>query len=149
MTKNIQDQPAKKQKSPVWDTFEKIFDEENKQIEHFYYCSKCKIVINVNITKNGTNALRRHKCVLFENRTSNQQLITSFRTPKQIDPRDKKKLKHASYNYIVQDTRPMSSIEGIGLIGLMVECTGIGAKYVKMTNNEMSEALPTEKTVSS
>lgn len=48
--------------SVVWTVFDEIFDEEDKLVEHFLYCTKCEIIKHIRSTATTTQLLR-HPCV--------------------------------------------------------------------------------------
>lgn len=79
---------AKRFKSDIWNTFNRIYGADDKEIKNFYYCVTCKSVFHADINKSGTNALRRHKCVTLNQSTK----ITSFltKTSKKIEEKHKK-----------------------------------------------------------
>lgn len=153
-TKLVGAQLSKKHKSNVWDKFEHIYDEGDRVIKNHYCCCQCKTIIAVNIGRDGNNSLRRHKCVILSESNRNQSLITSHCVRSGsaevfIDAADKKKVKQSSYNFIVNDVRPFQTISGEGLAGLLAIFTFIGAKYGKLTPEQVTELLPHRITVSS
>lgn len=49
--------------SPVYNIIHVIYDvRTNERVLHWYFCSKCSKIINVNLTRNGNSQLTRHKC---------------------------------------------------------------------------------------
>lgn len=49
-------------KAKVYEVFWLVYDNNDKVVLHYYVCSKCNVLIYVNLSKNGNSKLRRHKC---------------------------------------------------------------------------------------
>lgn len=146
-TKSAEEHQSKRLKSSVWSVFHHIFDENDKVIQHHYCCSKCKDVIIVDIAKHGNNPMKRHRCAV-EKREPNQPSISSFCNSTNVRSIDKQKLRRSAYNYIVQDVRPISSIEGAGLANLISDFTKFAIRYGQLTAEQVSNFLPSKKSVS-
>lgn len=149
-TKKFDQKLSKKVKSHVWETLEYVYDEQNVVLKDFYFCPDCKAVFYTNIAKSGTNSLRRHSCVSKKPDPS-QPLISGFseRNASDISPTDKKKIKQAACNFVVQDVRPMNIVHGLGLANLIAVFISIAQRYGKLKSEDILRLLPHQTTVNS
>lgn len=127
----------------TWAKWRMIFDEADQLLKHFYFCDSCSAIYNVNITNSG-KCLKNHamECKTTEN---GEDRIQNHFSPI-FQPNKKKKISidhrnsvmQSSMNYIVNDMRPISSLNGDGLNSLLSKMTFIGAKYGGMNEKELA-----------
>lgn len=142
----------KRFKSSIWDKFENIIDENQKEISGFVVCKYCKIVHKYDSAKLGTRHLLRHNCVESCNAGYRLETLDEFvEKPEKvrlISEFDKKSVKHGCLRFVVKDTRPMYAVEGEGLANLLSTFTSIGQKYGKLSPDEVSKLVMHPTTVS-
>lgn len=134
----------------TWDIMRFIYDDSEKVLPDFFFCSRCAKIFNLKLCDNG-KTLKRHaeKCAMREK-------ITEFFVPEMTQPQnkkiklvDKQLMKDAAMEFLIRDTRPISSISGEGLCTLISKATYIGAKYGHLTTDaiEKTNLLPSRQTV--
>lgn len=119
--------------SPVWATFEEIFEKETKET-HFVSCSLCKGIVNK--PDSNTNTMRRHRCM-------KEKAKKKFN----VLPEDRTGVKVAAAKYCIKDMRPAWSVELDGLLDLCTECMHFGQKYRKATREDLADTFPCRNTV--
>lgn len=120
-------------------------------IENFVFCSVCKKIFCYS-SRDGTTRIVRHKKEHEENsndNANNNSIRSHFvRTNKRIfSENDKNDVKKAATEFVVRDTRPFHALKGDGLIQLLVMFSVIGAKYGKLSDEEVIDILPSPTTV--
>lgn len=124
-----------------------IYDDNDNHIVDYVACFKCKDVIYYN-TDNGTAPLIRH--FKDKHKPGPNNTIDSFlqRPIKNFSSFDKDKVKSAATDFVVKDCRPFEAISGNGLINLLIFFTQVGHKYGPLTQEDVTEILPSPQTVS-
>lgn len=141
---------AKYTQRVTWSLMRQIYDESNELLLDFFFCSNCAKIYNLKLCNNG-KTLKRHveKCSVREQ-------ITDFFVPemtqqqsKKIKIADKHLVKDAAMEFIIKDLRPVSSINGAGMLTFVSKITYIGAKYGHLTPEAIENAklLPSRFTV--
>lgn len=141
----------KRFKSTIWEKFENILNEKGKQVPDAVICKFCKKVLRYDSLKLGTGHLRRHNCAESFNASYRSECIDNFmENPEKIrrvgDP-DKQLVKNGCLRFVVKDIRPISAIEGDGLINLLSTFTTIGKKHGSLSPTEVAQILPHPTTV--
>lgn len=134
----------------TWSLFRLIFDEDEKQIEDHYFCSRCRTIYNLKLSQSG-QSLKRHaeKCKV-------PSIITDFFVPEmqpakrsKIIKEDKALVREAAIKFVVKDMRPVSSVNGEGMTALLSRMTYIGAKYGHISEESMlqTKLIPSRQSV--
>lgn len=142
----------KKHKATTWTVMRYIYDDCDKIIPDFYFCSKCHSIFKLNLRDSG-KSLKNH----VENNCYGREAgIDAFFVP-EYQPEKKRKLavddkisvRDAAIGYVIQDMRPVSSLNGKGMISLMSKMTFIGAKYGYLNEDAIADVklVPSRQTV--
>lgn len=137
----------------TWSLFRLIFDENDKQIEDHFFCSRCRTIYNLKLSKSG-QCLKRHaeKCVV----PSGSSTINDFFVPElrpanrlKIVKEDKAMVREAAIKFVVKDMRTVSSVNGEGMAALLSKMTYIGAKYGHISEEALPQTnlIPSRQTV--
>lgn len=147
-------EPADKKKYSqelTWTVFRLVYDENDKILQDYYFCSRCHEIYHLNLSTSG-ECLKRHAAKCVQPATTSK--ITDFLVPefeaakrRKIKPEDRKLVRDASIEFVVKDMRPISSINGEGMASLMSKMTHIGAKYGHITADTISSILPSRQSV--
>lgn len=124
-----------KSKSIIWTIFYRIQKEDGSMVEDKVYCQGCNNIFKYN--KQHTSNLAKHKCV--HSKPHNDD-------PIQINSEDRNACVETFMNFIVEDCRPFSSVEGKGFRKMIEKCVQMGAKYG--ANIDFEQLIPTAKTLS-
>lgn len=126
-----------------------IYDENDKLLQDYYYCSKCAKIYCLKLSDNS-KTLKRHaeKCIITEQ-------ITDHFVPEMVQPRkkikiaDEKLVKDAAMEFIIRDLRPISSNNGDGMRAFCTRMTYVGAKYGFLAPEAIEELklLPSRQTI--
>lgn len=140
---------AKYTQKVTWSLMHLIYDESNEILPDFFYCSNCAKIYNLKLCNTG-KTLKRHveKCSVRERITN--FFIPEFRQErKKIKLADKSLVKDAAMEFIIRDARPISSINGDGMLAFISKMTYIGATYGHLTPEAINESklLPSRYTV--
>lgn len=125
-------------RSCVWNVFYAIVNENDEEVDQFYYCIKCHEIKYRHGSEGTTTQLLRHRCV------------TENTTRKSIEPIDTvfiEKLKEAAAKFVCLDLRPMYALEGDGIRELFMAGFKMGKRYPKMSVENLMEHFPTRKSV--
>lgn len=144
----------KKYSSEVtWTAMRLIFDGENNQIQDFFYCSKCQKVFNLSL-RNCGQILKRHvekTCNPIAAGGIDDYFTREFQPTKKkkLTQDDKILIRNASVACIINDMRPISSLNGDGMTSLLSKMTYIGNKYGNFTEETMKliKIVPSRQTV--
>ena len=137
---------ASSSKSNAWRDFELIF-EETGAYSGFAKCKVCKKSLKHHRETSGTTHLRSHiaACKSAQvRRQNNSGIFKFFPKKKELPQHAKEKLCDAVIDFVAEDLRPLSSVEGKGLLKLVDACIDLGAQYGKV---EASNVLPSRYTV--
>lgn len=138
---------AKYTQTLTWSLMHLIYDESDDILPDFFFCSKCAKIYNLKLCNNG-KTLKRHveKCSI-------QEKITDFFVPefgpksKKIKLADKQLVKDAAMELIIRDARPLSTVNGSGMLAFASKMTYIGATYGHLTPESIDKLLPSRQTV--
>lgn len=143
---------ARYKSEETWSKWRFIYDESNKVLKDYYYCSWCEAIYKINIANSG-KCLKRHavECSAKDNNSMDEHFFKSFNAAKKrkIAAEDRTAVKMASMDFVVGDMRPIYSIDGDGLNKLLAQMTSIGAKYGEMSVEDSgdSKLIPSRFTV--
>lgn len=145
----------KYKQTDTWAKWRMIFDEADHLMKDYYYCSCCSAIYNVNITNSG-KCLKIHAMECVPIAKENDRIDTHFSSTyhpnkkRKILIEDRKSITQAAINFVVNDLRPICSVEGDGLNNLLSKMTFIGVKYGAMSvkDLEASRLIPSRQTVS-
>lgn len=137
----------------TWKLFRFIFDENDVLLADHFICSQCYAIYNLNLSKSG-QSLKRHaeKCVVPTGSTT----ISNFFLPElhatkrsKFDKEDREIVRDAAIRFVVKDMRPVSSINGEGMMTLLSKMTYIGAKYGYISEERLPDTklIPSRQTV--
>lgn len=138
----------------TWSAMRLIFDEEDNEVQNFFYCSKCEQIFNL-ILRNSGQCLKRHvekTCISTVAGPLDEFFVREFQPAKnkKISREDKTMIRSAAVGYIIKDMRPISSFNGDGMASLLSAVTYIGNKYGHIPEKamEMTKLIPSRHTVS-
>lgn len=138
----------------TWTTMRLIFDEEENQVQDFFYCSRCHKIFNLNLRNSG-QSLKRHvekNCNPIAAGGIDEFFIREFEPAKKkkVSQDDKMMIRSAAVGYIIKDMRPISSLNGDGLTTLLSAMTYAGNKYGHIPEMAMNatKLIPSRQTVS-
>lgn len=145
----------KKFKSEItWKTMRLVFDEEENQVQDFFYCSKCHKIFNLSLRNSG-QCLKRHvekACNPIAAGGIDEFFVREFDAAKKkkISKDDKMMIRNAAVEYIIKDMRPVCSLSGDGLRTLLSKMTYIGNKYGHVPEEALDtiKLIPSRQTVS-
>lgn len=107
----------------TWTAMRLIFDENNTQVQDFFYCSKCHKIFNLSLRNSG-QSLKRHVEKTCQPIAANgieyffaREFIPSKK--KKITHEDKQMVRLAALDYIIGDMRTISSLNGDGMTSLL------------------------------
>lgn len=144
---------TKKHKATTWKTMRYVYDECEQIIPDFYFCSKCQMIFNL-ILRDSGKCLKLH---VDNNCYGREAGIDAFFAPeyqpvkkRKIAVDDKMSVRDAAIAFVVQDMRPINSLNGEGMTSLLSKMTFIGAKYGALTEEAIAELkiIPSRQTVS-
>ena len=141
-------------KSDVWKSIaivaepEKNIGTENatsKKKLNFVACKKCLKCFKYDSHKTGTSHLKRHveHCISSTSQSSGRQLKLPFKNCG-VARQAKSDALNAAVSVVVKDLRPFSVFDGEGMKEFAQTCIDIGAKYGKLT---VEEVLPSRNTI--
>lgn len=122
-------------RSKIWDIFGQIENDEGRLIDGVVICEKCNHILKYNGKQ--TSNLIRHKCYVVRN--SNVAL-------KKVSNADKECFLLACSQWVVQDCRPFSIVDGEGFKKVVESLLNIGTKYGN--NLDVSDMVPNSRTIS-
>ena len=134
-------------RSDVWRDFSLVFEEAKGVYSGFVTCLNCSKSLKHDRKTSGTTHLRRHAaaCKSTVSKERCNSSIAKFFAKKKVFPeRAKEKLSDAVVDFVADDLRPVSAVEGRGLRKLVDACIDIGTQYGKV---EASNVLPSGFTV--
>lgn len=105
-------------KSTVWKTFS-ILMYKNTEVKNVVVCNKCKKIFQYN-SKSGGSHLKRHDVICHKSKNlgnisdSCDKPTLSHLLKRKVNVEDVKLTNIAAINFICQDVRPLSIIEGKG-----------------------------------
>lgn len=144
---------VKKHKATTWKTMKYIYDECEQIIPDFFFCSKCHIIFNLKLRDSG-KTLKSH----VDNNCHGQTAgIDAYFAPeyqpakfRKITVSDKVSVRDAAVGFVIQDMRPISSLNGESMTSFISKMTFIGAKYGFLTEEAITELklVPSRQTVS-
>lgn len=122
-------------KSVIWSVFSEIKKEDGLILEGKIYCKVCQKLFK--FANRQTSNLIKHKCVHAQPNDID---------PVQINTEDRNSCFQSFLDFIIEDCRPFSIVEGSGFKKLIAKCVKIGAKYGE--NVDVEHLIPSEKTLS-
>lgn len=122
-------------KSIMWSVFSEIEKVDGSILEGKVYCQVCKKIFK--FTKRQTSNLIKHKCVHSEPQDIG---------PIQVNSDDQNACFKLFVDFIVEDCRAFSTVEGTGFRKLIAKCIKIGAKYGE--NVDLEHLIPSARTLS-
>lgn len=125
----------KPNKSKVWDIFSQIENHDSTVIDGVVICGKCNTILKYNGKQ--TSNLIRHRC--YKEKDSNVPLI-------KVSTADKENFLTACAEWVVQDCRPFSIVDGEGFKKVLQSTLNIGKKYVN--HLDISDMIPDSRTIS-
>lgn len=132
----------KKHTATTWTSMRHIYDESEQVFPDFYYCSKCHIIFKLELRDSG-KTLKAH---VDSNCAGRAAVIDNFFAPeyqptkkRKISVDDKVSVRDAAIAYVIQDMRPISSLNGDGMTSLLSKMTFIGARYGAFTEDAISQ----------
>lgn len=144
---------AKKHTATTWKFMKYIYDESEQILPDFFHCSKCHMIFNLKLRDSG-KVLKNHVDKDCNGRATG---IEAYFVPehhpmrrRKICVEDKIGVREAGLAFVIQDMRPISSLNGEGLASLLSKFTYIGAKYGALTGEALNELklIPSRQTVS-
>lgn len=123
-------------RSPAWNCFHEIFDDEDKLVKHFTYCTKCQTVKYCRI--GSTTQLLRHTCVA--------QTIPSSEEMK-IERTDFENIKKAAAKFVCLDLRPYNAVECPGFYEIVMAGVKLGQKYPNLSKSDLLNNFPKRKAI--
>ena len=120
--------------SGVWKSFDYLAkcDAEGKVIEHikgYVICKICKSILSYDSKLSGTSHLKRHEDNHAQKTfNSNGPSINQY-LKKEVPQEAKKKVTKSLVEFVVEDLRNFSVVEGTGFIKFANTLIGVGAKY--------------------
>lgn len=134
--------------STVWNQFHQIFDTKiDSDIEGWYLCTLCNEPVENKFSGSTTLFHRHNKNCAGKN--GQRKIGTFFNFPEKTKVSQKHitQLKEASVQYICDDLRPYSAVEGSGLFKLI--CTGVelAKSYPMITPEDIARILPSRRSV--
>lgn len=133
----------RKVSSQVWNQFHQIFKiENNNDIKNWFICLLCHEAV-LNKYSGTTTVFHRHilkHCLKKVGQNSEEISRTNVCT-KHISA-----LKEAATQYVCDDLRPYSAIEGSGLFQLMYAALELGKSYATMTAVDLKRIVPSRQT---
>lgn len=115
----------KYKQTDTWAKWRMIYDEADQLMKDYYYCSCCSAIYNVNISNSG-KCLKIHAMECVPIAKENDRIDTHFSSTyhpnkkRKILIEDRKSITQAALNFVVNDLRPICSMEGDGLNNLSV-----------------------------
>lgn len=125
----------KNTKSKIWKIFSLIQNENNEVINGFVHCENCNHLFKYNGKQ--TSNLIRHKCYVQQNSSPEFKQVSSL---------DKEEFINVCTQWIVEDCRPFSAVDGTGFRKLAQALISIGAKYGN--NADLLDLIPDPTTIS-
>lgn len=122
-------------RSKIWEIFSQIEKDNGKVMDGVVLCEKCKGIFKFNGKQ--TSNLIRHKCYAERNR----DVIL-----KNVGSEDKEKFLVACSQWVVEDCRPFSIVDGDGFKKIVQSLLDIGTKYGNTV--DISNMVPDSRTVS-
>lgn len=122
-------------KSVIWNVFSEIQKEDGSILEGRVFCQGCRQLFK--FTKRQTSNLIKHKCVHSQPRDT---------SPIQVNTEDKNACFEIFMNFVIEDCRPFSTVEGIGFRKMIAKILKIGAKYGE--NVDLDNLIPSATTLS-
>lgn len=119
----------RKGRSSLWNILSEINNELGEVITGFVYCRKCSAVLKYKNSQ--TSNLQRHNCCKVTNKKY---------ALKQISAEDKNEATKICANWIIEDCRPFSAVQGTGFIKMIKFFTKLGAIYGE--NVDVDDLLP-------
>lgn len=148
-------EPADKKKHSceiTWTSMRYIYDECDQPVADMFCCSKCNTIFNLKLRDSG-QVLKNHvstKCPGDSGRI-NGFFVSEYQLTKKrrIHVDDKVKMREAAIGYVIQDGRPICSLNGPGMTRLLSQMTFIGAKYGHLTEEILLslKLIPKRQTV--
>lgn len=135
-----------KTNSQVWKYIRNVYDENKNLVHYFFSCSKCSTVIT-NLTLSTTPFIRHIKgCTAGKSQLSITQYVLKSSDVAQntvkISMQNRQKLKDGMSEYICNDLRPFSSVEGKGFVASMCDSFQLGQAYPNLSRDEFIKVLP-------
>lgn len=137
----------------TWSQIRYIQDEQGNEINNFFCCGKCSFIFNLELRNSG-RVLKRHvqsQCRGQPENTISNYFSAEYQEAKKrkIKPIDKVAVRGASVGFVIRDMRPISAINGEGLMQLMATMTSIGAKYGELSISALDslKLVPSRQTV--
>lgn len=122
-------------KSVMWAAFSEIKKDNGSILDGKVYCQFCEKLFK--FTRRQTSNLLKHKCVHAK---------PSEKDPIQINTEDRNSCFQAFMDFIIEDCRAFSTVEGSGFKKLISKCIKIGAKYGE--NVDVDHLIPCAQTLS-
>lgn len=136
----------------TWKLMRLIFDDEDKQLPDFFFCSKCNDIFNLSLRNSGQCLARHVKACMVANPSVSEFYTAEFQPAKRkkIKYEDKILVREAAMSFVIQDMRPISSLGGDGIANLLSRMTYIGSKYGHISEEDLptTKLIPSRQTVS-
>lgn len=138
--------------SDVWQQFYQIFEiENNNDIRNWFICLRCEEPIE-NVYAGGTTVRFHRHNKICRGIVQGQRKIDDFYGGKpakraKLSDDHTNKLSEAIVQFVANDLRPYSAIEGKGMARLLVTAFELGKVHPKMAQDDFVAALPGRRTV--
>ena len=145
----IQIDQDERRESEVWKIFGKVFkkslcaDEQDERIHEWIACIKCDQLFG---SKTSTGTLGRHKCIKLNDNPIQRQ-ITPYFQKKDISKEHFRMITEGLVNFVAEDMRPFTAVEGSGFMKFCHTLVNIQNKYASPI--DISNNLPGREAVRS
>lgn len=135
----------RKVSSQVWKQFYQIYEvENNNDIKNWFLCLLCHEPVENNFIGSTTLFIRHQKHCLKE--VSPKSFDGGPAVKTNVSAKYVAAIKEASTQYICEDLRPYSAMEGSGLFHLLSAALELGKSYPTMTADDLKRILPSRNT---
>lgn len=132
-------------KAGYWETMRGIFDETNREVKNYVFCSVCKYVFRYD-TNVGTKSLRDHSRICQPGKTFGRFVAKNKTNFTNVE---NKQIVEAAVRFCCKDLRPFFALHGEGLMDLLLEAlVGICAQHGRLSRESLRSLLPCPNSVS-
>lgn len=138
----------------TWSSIRLIYDECDQLLKDYYICEKCYKIFYLKLRDSGQTLKRHVEICPGEVAGVSKHFVKKYPADQphkrtKITVEDRLKMRDAAVGYVVNDMRPISSVNGNGMMSLMSACTFIGSKYGFFDEEAISEMkiVPSRQTV--
>lgn len=125
----------KDSRSEIWNIFSQIEKDDGTTIDGVVICDKCNNILKYNGKQ--TSNLIRHKCYVLQNCNVAVKKVSNV---------DKENFLVSCSEWVVEDCRPFSIVDGDDFKKLVQSILSIGTKYGN--NLDVSDMVPDSRTIS-